>query len=146
MGSDPATTSPPPPPACPGGWEEYEDSCYRAMEDRMNWEEAEIACVMEGAHLVSIRDQAENDFVFERFHSLVGKHWLGGHSTCPGCDDWTWTDGSQFSFTYWAGPEPNNAGGPEDCIEMGWYASSPDQWNDWSCSNTNTVVCERSKV
>ena len=98
------------------------------------------------AHLVSIRDQAENDFVFERFHSSVGKHWLGGHSTCPGCDDWTWTDGSQFSFTYWAGPEPNNAGGPEDCIEMGWYASSPDQWNDWSCSNTNTVVCERSKV
>ena len=53
MGSDPATTTtpPPPPPACPEGWEEYEDSCYRAMEGKMNWEEAEIACVMEEVSL-----------------------------------------------------------------------------------------------
>ena len=98
--------------------------------------------------MVSIRDQAENDFVFERFHSTVGKHWLGGHATCPGCDDWTWTDGSVFSFTNWVGPEPNNSGGPEDCIEMGRedYYFLPDKWNDWLCTNINSVVCERSKV
>ena len=41
----------PPPPTCPGGWEEYEDSCYRAMEGKMTWEEAEIACVMEEVSL-----------------------------------------------------------------------------------------------
>ena len=97
--------------------------------------------------MVSIRDQAENDFVFETFHNSVGKHWLGGHSTCPGCNDWTWTDGSEYSFTNWAseGGEPNNSGGPEDCIEMGRYPSSPDHWNDWGCSNADTVVCERRK-
>ena len=36
------------------------------------------------AHLISIRDQAENDFVFERFFSTVGRFWLGGHATCSG--------------------------------------------------------------
>ena len=36
------------------------------------------------AHLISIRDQAENDFVFERFNSSVQQFWLGGHATCSG--------------------------------------------------------------
>ena len=116
----------------------------------MNWEEAEALCVTEEAHLVSIRDREENDFVFQRFRLSMGKIWLGGLATCPGCNDWTWTDGSVFSFTYWEGGEPNNGGPtiyiPEDCIEMGYFASRPDQWNDWNCNNTNTVVCERIKV
>ena len=55
MGSAPpdttTTSPPPPPPTCPGGWEEYEDSCYRAMEGKLTWEEAEIACVMEEVSL-----------------------------------------------------------------------------------------------
>ena len=101
--------------------------------------------------MVSIRDQAENDFVFERFRRSMDRFWLGGHATCSGCNDWTWTDGSVFSFTYWDVGEPNNAPtpqrkGPEDCIEMGYYDTRPDQWNDWGCNNTNMVVCERSKV
>ena len=116
------------------------------MEGWEDWEEAEALCVMEEAHLVSIRDREENDFVFQRFRSSMGKIWLGGLATCPGCDDWTWTDGSVFSFTYWDGGEPSNVGGPEDCIIMGYFASRPDQWHDLRCTDANMVVCERSKV
>ena len=100
--------------------------------------------------MVSIRDKAENDFVFERFRRSMGKIWLGGHPTCPGCDDWTWTDGSDFSFTNWDGGEPNgppfNAPLEPQCLEMGYFASRPDKWNDWGCHHTNRVVCERRKV
>ena len=42
------------------------------------------------------------------------------------------------------GPEPNNAGGPEDCLELGHYASARDQWNDWNCGNKIPFLCKYS--
>ena len=101
--------------------------------------------------MVSIRDQAENDFVYERFRSgnslgYMGTFWLGGHATCSGCNDWTWSDGSEFSFTYWDQGQPDNGVTfPEDCMEMGYQTSTLDRWNDWTCSLYNGVVCERKK-
>ena len=41
------TPSPSPTPSCPAGWDEYEESCYRAMEGIMTWDEAEAVCVAE---------------------------------------------------------------------------------------------------
>ena len=92
---------------------------------------------------MSVGDQAENSLVL--ILSRGSKVWLGGHSTCPGCSDWTWTDGRAWSFTNWAGPEPNNAGGPEDCVEVGHYASERELWNDWSCGNKIPFICQYSK-
>ena len=95
--------------------------------------------------MVSIRDQAENDFVFDRF-GRWGLFWLGGHATCSGCDDWTWSDGSDFSFTYWDQGQPDNGVTfPEDCIEMGHRMYTPASWNDLECNLYNDVVCERKK-
>ena len=42
------------------------------------------------------------------------------------------------------GLEPNNAGGPEDCLELGHYASDRDQWNDWNCGNKIPFLCKYS--
>ena len=44
---------------CPDGWEEYEDSCYRAMEGKMNWEEAEAVCNLEEVSLSLSNDELQ---------------------------------------------------------------------------------------
>ena len=46
-----APTPTPEPAVCSEGWEEYEDSCYRAMEGEMNWEAAEALCNSEEVSL-----------------------------------------------------------------------------------------------
>ena len=132
------------PASCADGWTELSANCYLYVEDRMTWAEAEASCNEREAHLVSVADQAENDLVLSL--SQGSKVWLGGHSTCPGCSDWTWSDGRAWLWSHWAGPEPNNAGGPEDCLEMGHYSSARDLWNDWSCGHKIPFICQYSKL
>ena len=58
---------------------------------------------------MSIHDSETNTFL----NSLAnGKRiWIGGIRVKDDENIWTWTDGSEWDFDNWYGPEPNNAGG-----------------------------------
>ena len=58
-----------PDPVCPNKWTDFKGNCYRVMERPafISWIEAEDRCRLEDAHLVSIRDEEDMDFV----HSLI---------------------------------------------------------------------------
>jgi hypothetical protein len=64
--------------ACPDYWEEFNGHCYLFIEESMNWNDSESACVSEGGHLASIHSEEEQDFVY----GLVSRfaYWLG--ATC----------------------------------------------------------------
>ena len=51
---------------------------------------------------------------------------------------WTSTNDA-LSYTNWAPREPNNIGGNEHCVEI---ISEDGLWNDISCSNIYTIVCQ----
>jgi hypothetical protein len=50
---------------------------------------------------------------------------------------WVWITGEPFTFSNWAGGEPNNLGG-EDCVQM--YVQGV--WNDLPCGAGQPALCE----
>ena len=92
----------------------------------------------QSGYLATITSGAEQSFLnslnaaytaSSPYHSgTYVRAWLGGHdSTTEGT--WEWVTGEAFSYTNWAGGEPNDYRG-EDAL-VGWWSGS--KWND--CDN-----------
>ncbi len=93
------------------------------------WTASEALAQSLGGHLVSIGDQAEQDFVFANFGQLGGvdrRIWIG-FTDRKSEGLWAWSDGSPAKYTNWNGGEPNNAGAVEHYAEM---LGSSGRWND----------------
>ena len=107
--------------------------------DPMNWPDAEAYAQSLGGHLVSINDQAEQEWVKGTF----GRHEWGGNQTIwiglTDSDAYTtdgnfvWTSGEPVTFTDWHVDEPNNWGGDEDFGQMigGWGGEWNDSWHSY---------------
>ena len=82
-----------------------------------------------GGNLVSIRDQAEQDFVHSNFGNLGGvdrRIWIGFNDAAAE-GSFAWSDGTPAKYTNWNPGEPNNSGGVEDYAEL---LGSNGRWND----------------
>jgi hypothetical protein len=129
--------------------------CYLAMHSLATFADASSNCSTVGAHLVTLSDQAENDFVW----SLdTNEHWIGATDgkdpKDPGPGTYAWVDGEPFTYIHWSMGEPNatptpcpegNNGGGE-CYEHCAFQWSggvlPGEWNDRLCASTVESVCE----
>ncbi|XP_036420149.1 CD209 antigen-like protein C [Colossoma macropomum] len=129
--------------ACPSGWTKFMSSCYYVSSHGQTWDQSRQDCRMKGADLVIINSREEQVFV-----SGLGKIlWIGltdqateGH--------WKWVDDTSLGTGYWLPGEPNNAGyvSQEDCAEVVPHVGSSDtlsSWNDVSCSNVLSWICEK---
>lgn len=108
------------------------------------WIDAERECELEGAHLIVIDDQAENDWM----KSIAAAAVTGDESTNQlawiGLTDqakegeFVWVTGGSPTLMPWSSGEPNSLYGAEDCGEM----RSSGEWNDDRCNAMLTYVCE----
>ena len=103
--------------------------------DTATWKESEAEAVALGGHLATIRNQAEEDWVFHTFGSYGGKQhllWIGLSDTASKFH-FSWSSGESSSYTCWAPGEPNNAGRGEDFVAI-YYPnhSQGGKWNDWN--------------
>ncbi|WP_148314571.1 CotH kinase family protein [Sorangium cellulosum] len=103
------------------------------------WEDAELDCVAQGGHLVSIHDAETQDLVVSIADAVQpGDYWIGlTDEESEG--DFAWTDGTPYDDERWAGGEPNNAGDGENCVELASWASG--LWNDMPCDAELPYVC-----
>lgn len=93
----------------------------------MTWTDAEAAAQALGGHLVTVRDQAENDFLQALARDVLGGEiWLG-YNDVDSEGNWVWSSGLRTTFTNWNSGEPNNSGGVEDFAAM---IRSTGRWND----------------
>ena len=102
------------------------------------WADSEAEAVALGGHLATINDQAEQDWIWTRFASLIPTNppllgdaglWIGyTESTVFGASlgNWIWISGEQSSYTNWYAGEPNAAN--EDFAFM-WVVNSG-KWLD----------------
>jgi hypothetical protein len=93
------------------------------------WTASQALAVALGGNLVSIRDQAEQDFVRSNFGNLGGvdrRIWIGFNDAAAE-GSFAWSDGTPAKYTNWNPGEPNNSGGVEDYAEL---LGSNGRWND----------------
>jgi hypothetical protein len=99
------------------------------------WKDSEAEAVALGGHLATIRNQAEEDWIFHTFGSYGGNQhllWIGLSDSSKKFH-FSWSSGESASYTCWAPGEPNNAGGGEDFVAI-YYPnhSQRNKWNDWN--------------
>jgi len=82
-----------------------------ATTPSMNWKQAEALAVKWGGHLVTIRNQAEQDWLWKTFGPNA--YWIGFTDQRQE-GKWEWISGEKVTYTNWAPGEPNNFGGNED--------------------------------
>ncbi|XP_038059504.1 echinoidin-like [Patiria miniata] len=128
-------------PYCPPPWRAFQGHCYLWVDKLMSWMDAERHCQMlshpgKMAHLVSIHSKEEDEFIGE--YSQTNRHWIGFNDHVSE-GDFTWTDGSNASYTSWTPGEPNNDRPQEDCAEK--YASTT--WNDNYCLRLMRFICKK---
>ncbi len=128
--------------------------CYLAVHDMASFADAETHCMGLGAHLVTLSDQQENDFVWGLDSN---EHWIGATDgkdpKTAGVGTYAWVDGETFDYTDWSTGEPNglaaacigmNGGGTcyEHCAFQWAGGTNPGEWNDQQCAHTSEAVCE----
>lgn len=86
-------------------------------------------------HLATVTSQQETDFIAAQIPLAIANNaWLGGFQN-PAAPDyaepaggWQWVTGETWSYTNWAGPEPNNFGGEDKLHIYGTLYGN--FWND----------------
>ena len=110
--------------------------------DQATWEASEKEAVALGGHLATIRNQAEEDWIFKTFGNYKDQKrllWIGLSDTAKKFH-FSWSSGESVSYTQWAAGEPNNVGSGEDYVAIfypGHHAAN--HWNDWEDRETDPI-------
>ena len=102
---------------------------YHLLEST-TWTEAEAGAVLLGGHLATVRDQAENDWIWSNFSNWGGQDrdlWIGLNDVATE-GTFVWSSGETSTFRYWAAGQPDNNGGYENYVHIG--ELNTDEWND----------------
>ncbi len=107
---------------------------YRLFPYLTDWHTARAACAANGAHLVTIGDAAEQEFVSASVHVSI---WLGADDL-EREGQFRWITGEPFEYTNFAPNEPDEMPSPSDCMILG----TDTDWHDRSCGISVRSLCE----
>ncbi|KAK7933322.1 hypothetical protein WMY93_004218 [Mugilogobius chulae] len=140
---------------CAEGWTKFGSRCFKLINEKITWFDAEKSCHSLGANLASIHSAEENSFITDLIKTATGSNsetWIGGADAVKE-GQWLWSDGSVWDFTNWHSGQPDNAGNNEHCIEIHVYyfmnlltlfpLTEPKLWNDRHCTYTNVYMCAK---
>lgn len=98
---------------------------YALLSDS-SWEEAEAKARTLGGHLATIRSQAEQDWIWNRWGGSSVTLWIGLHNPTQDNTNWQWSSGEPVTYTSWGSGEPTYT--HEVYVEMHWQKQG--RWND----------------
>jgi hypothetical protein len=88
--------------------------------DNSKWTDAEAQAVAMGGHLATVRNSAENLWLFNTFagYGGVDRFLLIGLNDAAVEGNFVWASGEPFTYGNWAPYEPNNWIGIDDYVEI----------------------------
>lgn len=119
----------------------YNNHEYDLTSSYQGFMEAEAEAISWGGHLVTINNQAEQDWLATAF--TQDGLWIGINDITQEAL-YVWLSGESVTYTNWAPGEPNNQsglGGEEDAAIMNWNPSG--QWNDVPVTDSRIGIMER---
>ena len=93
------------------------------LTGEMTWVDAEALAVRFGGHLVTINDQAEQDWLLARFPDPYA--WIGMNDRARE-GTWVWSSGTRVKFTAWQDTQPDDWKGYDPLGEDAAVLSFPD--------------------
>ncbi|CAD6189652.1 unnamed protein product [Caenorhabditis auriculariae] len=127
---------------CPDRWFHMPQShsCFYSPLHPHEWEEAEEHCIELGGHLASVRSPEEASIL----RTLLVRenpsffNWIGLRRN-PIDQEFSWTDGSSFSFALFKKNEPTDFG---DCIAWS-LTEGTDGWAAINCDYSQFFLCRK---
>ncbi|KAM9514275.1 C-type lectin domain family 17, member A-like isoform 1-T1 [Guaruba guarouba] len=123
---------------CWAGWRIFEQSCYSFSTKSMSWWDANKTCADQGAHLVFINSEMEQNFLKDNMNNST-TYWLGVTDQEEE-GTWLWTNGERPSISYWNTWKGNKDKDQKDCGTIG----PGGIWNAERCSHSSRWICEKS--
>ena len=99
------------------------------------------------ADLVNIQSEEENEFISKIFSGQPTEYgpecWIGLRREATDPDSFVWTDGTVLTYSKWGPYQPSYewAGMKQECGLTG--HRKPTLWDDQSCANRLSFVCEK---
>ena len=143
---------------CPAGWVNNGSSCYYVKDTpTLKQSDARQHCQNLGGDLAIIKSENQNNFIFSLIQSqntfTKWGAWIGiQRRKADGKFYWIDNTPADGSYSIWAGGEPNNAGGSENCVQMYGNHRLGKKWNDFSCelgshvTNAPVILCQKTLV
>ncbi|MCS6281904.1 MAG: hypothetical protein HUM72_14945, partial [Dolichospermum sp.] len=119
----------------------YNGSTY-LLTSYGTWQEAQAQAQSLGGNLVTINNQAEQDWLVSTF-GVNQTLWIGlTDEVTEG--QFKWVSGEISTYTNWLPGEPNNGWDGEDYVEMNF--GSPGKWNDSSSNQFRRGIVEITNI
>ncbi|XP_059163073.1 FRAS1-related extracellular matrix protein 1-like [Physella acuta] len=126
---------------CDAGWFEFEGRCYKPMNERLAWDEAEDKCVkMFQGHLTTIRNLKHMKWLSERMSEKP--FWIGLNDKFQS-NRWQYTNGDPVTMYNWQYNKPHvrRKGHKKNCVVV----KKKNKWRNKKCDNYQArYVCEAS--
>ena len=118
----------------------YNGNTYLLLSQQ-NWFNAETEAQSLGGHLVTVNDDAENDWLWSTFQSY-GNLWIGLNDIAAE-GTYVWSSGQSSTYLNWASGEPNNCCGGEDAVH---FWGGINAWNDLNAFSNLYAIAEIEAV
>lgn len=116
---------------CETDWFEFEENCYKAFEERMNYKTAKEHCKSLGSELTNIRTANENALLKKLGNSKY--LWTAVQKICVNCTQ------TEAGYVNWSPGQPS---GVSSCIAM----NPNGHWRDFDCEYMFALVCKKGRL
>jgi hypothetical protein len=118
---------------------------YRTSSDS-SWYSAEEDCASQLGHLASVQNAFQNVFLPRQACSTCSSsgstdYWIGASKGALGGTDWTWSDGTKFSYTNWA--KGNYSSASTECGALNVLTA---KWYQLDCGTYLPYICKVPSV